>query len=215
MGTEKPVTILKTKLRRETPIVADPGELDPGPVSVTDRESCVIRALPSRNDVTDKQLPAGGKLLNGNGFIARRNRQRLEREAENKGGICGGCFRKLEPTETVWRFNSGPPAYAACCHGEARDWRYWCPESPCQGCGRGVIYQVNLRRRIHVFCCDHCESVYRWRLKKTQREIPSCETCNQPFSSKRADAKHCSPACKQKAYRQRKVQTRPEIVGDE
>jgi hypothetical protein len=37
-----------------------------------------------------------------------------------------------------------------------------------------------------------------------ERAERRCETCGEAFSSKRADARHCSGACRQAAYRARK-----------
>jgi len=34
----------------------------------------------------------------------------------------------------------------------------------------------------------------------------TCEVCGEQFTATRRDAKTCSPACKQKAYRQRQKQ---------
>jgi hypothetical protein len=46
---------------------------------------------------------------------------------------------------------------------------------------------------------------YRQRKMKQRRSKPRpvCPGCNQLFEPKRADAKHCKPACRQKPYRQR------------
>jgi len=43
----------------------------------------------------------------------------------------------------------------------------------------------------------------RKRRQRRSKPRPVCLGCNQPFEPKRADSKHCKPACRQKAYRQR------------
>jgi formylmethanofuran dehydrogenase subunit E len=39
-------------------------------------------------------------------------------------------------------------------------------------------------------------------------KLTICETCNEPVLHRRRTKKYCSPACKQKAYRQRQAETR-------
>ncbi len=48
------------------------------------------------------------------------------------------------------------------------------------------------------FCSDHCRTASR----PAQKQI-ACEVCEASFTPKRADAKTCSPACRQRAYRSR------------
>jgi hypothetical protein len=54
-----------------------------------------------------------------------------------------------------------------------------------------------------VACGEKCRmAIYaaKGRRKPIER---LCQTCGQPFVPKRADALTCSPACRQRAYRQR------------
>lgn len=63
----------------------------------------------------------------------------------------------------------------------------------------------------HWFCCDRCEWRYRNQLAQRRRGAAhsrTCEQCRQPFKA-RADSLTCSPACRQKAYRQRKGKEKP------
>ena len=85
------------------------------------------------------------------------------------------------------------------------------PERPCEFCGRRVTIVNDPRpRRRHVFCSKRCT----WRaanrqtkaLRAEARQSRTCETCGRPFVPRRADAKRCSPACRQAAYRRRRAQ---------
>ena len=72
-------------------------------------------------------------------------------------------------------------------------------------------YYRRSTRAKHWFCCDRCEWRYRNQLAKQRHEPPdlrTCEQCGKPFKA-RADSRHCSPACRQKAYRQRKCKEKP------
>jgi hypothetical protein len=121
---------------------------------------------------------------------------------------CEGCNRKLSDGETVWRFRGS--MRGACCRIEREHtpWSYgYLPEKPCEICGRGVVNLDGARRRIHVLCLNECSAEFYRRLtaerRLASREAAACQTCNQPFTPKRSDAKHCSSKCKQIAYRQR------------
>jgi hypothetical protein len=54
-------------------------------------------------------------------------------------------------------------------------------------------------------CSERCRKAqYR---KPTEREPTTCEVCEEEFTPKRADARYCSNACRQDAYRKRKLGT--------
>lgn len=79
----------------------------------------------------------------------------------------------------------------------------------CEVCFRP--YYRRSPRAKHWFCCDRCEWRYRNQQAKRRRkpaDSRTCELCGQPFHA-RADSRHCSPACRQKAYRQRKGKEKP------
>lgn len=168
--------------------------------AVTDEHCRAATTMSSRN-VTDEKSSDNSTLSKRNGLV------------------CARCDRKLDDGEMVTRLNLGRPLGACCWTPVSHkvsvmeigsrsfsytDSRWYFPPKPCEGCGRPVVYQANHRQRKHAFCCERCEGVYRWRLVKAQRSTPTCATCSQPFEPKRTDAKHCSPACKQKAYRKRR-----------
>jgi endogenous inhibitor of DNA gyrase (YacG/DUF329 family) len=80
-------------------------------------------------------------------------------------------------------------------------------EQPCLTCERPVVYEPSRRGRGYVFCSYRCEYTYH-NHRRAQRDEhlreKTCEVCGKEFTATRAHTKTCSPACKQKAYRQRK-----------
>ncbi len=70
----------------------------------------------------------------------------------------------------------------------------------CATCDRLMVAP----RRV-AFCSRSCQQIsYRERLRaRKAKPIYRCDTCGVEFSPKRSDARTCSPACRQKAYRQR------------
>jgi hypothetical protein len=88
----------------------------------------------------------------------------------------------------------------------------------CPGCGRLVTVLLeelakNRNRLLPLLFCSHrCRNrVYGARFRKrhprpkTVRALIPCSVCGRNFAPKRSDAKTCSPACRQKAYRDRHV----------
>jgi hypothetical protein len=80
---------------------------------------------------------------------------------------------------------------------------------PCEQCKRPVYFADRYRSR--ALCSKRCEiKFYRtnpiqqlnWYGRKSPTLIP-CQTCGEAFHPKRKDARTCSAACRQKAYRQR------------
>ena len=90
------------------------------------------------------------------------------------------------------------------------DERYVYVDRPCDGCGRPIVRRIHrghYHRFHHFCCCQRCGEIHRNRLRKEERARSCekvCEVCGRPFLAIRADAKTCSRACKQKAYRARK-----------
>jgi hypothetical protein len=80
---------------------------------------------------------------------------------------------------------------------------------PCEQCGRAVFY-VKGKHHRRVLCSKRCENLFYRKKRRALRLINQnihlciCATCNQQFTASRTDQQHCSAACKQKAYRQRK-----------
>jgi hypothetical protein len=81
----------------------------------------------------------------------------------------------------------------------------WRAPEPCEKCGRPVICDARRRLPKHVVCSDACRlAVYRAigiARRRSLIEQRPCKACRKPFTPKRCDARYCSAACKQKAYR--------------
>ncbi len=81
------------------------------------------------------------------------------------------------------------------------------PKYPCDMC----------RRLVPYYYCDKCrarwdanrqaerdrENQKRRRRRQWRRTGLTCEVCESHFTPGRVDARYCSPACRQRAYRQR------------
>jgi len=89
----------------------------------------------------------------------------------------------------------------------------------CEGCGLPMLtplYPTKVRRwfKKHVgirnaVCSRRCEQRYRRRLKRQERATATCACCGIQFEPRRSDARFCSIACKQAAYRDRQSGRRP------
>lgn len=136
-------------------------------------------------------------------------------ELSRTGKTCDKCGRTLTATERAWIYSGavfvGPFAMRyrkqRVCGDCVPKWRRFGPPQPCEHCKRPVLYQQSYRRRWHAFCCDCCQWLYYDRLARERRaqkrQGMTCTECGTEFVPKRADAKYCSGACRQKAYRRR------------
>ena len=72
----------------------------------------------------------------------------------------------------------------------------------CKGCGREFYTQIETKKYcLYSLCGNHG---YQKELTKRRREARKdmvCPVCGKNFTPKRSDAKYCSNACRQKAYR--------------
>jgi hypothetical protein len=145
--------------------------------------------------------------------------------------ICIQCGESFRPGEAVWRDVTclGARHCNLCMLGEPGEPGYvenrdelmeQYTESSCNYCKRPVFYDLRAAthkgdlyrsHRWRLLCTKKCENLYyrggwrnRWGETPGRLNFQVCQTCNETFEPKRTDAKHCSPACKQKAYRQRK-----------
>jgi hypothetical protein len=111
--------------------------------------------------------------------------------------------RPMEPRHPVWH----PYPHCEGCAGSLGRRSFSAPV-PCAFCARTIRIASNWRCSRPV-CCDLCASRAINRLAKAARAERRakliCISCGQPFTPKRAGAKHCSSRCRQKAYRQRKA----------
>jgi hypothetical protein len=131
--------------------------------------------------------------------------------AQENGSHCAQCERVLRRDEPVWRTRlSLGWAMFAChsviaplCQNCKSDWRDYESAASCEGCGRLVHNEVDDIYRRWTFCCEKCAHQIRREKRRRQQPTRSCQACGEIFEPVRADAKFCSVACKQRAYRRR------------
>jgi hypothetical protein len=169
-------------------------------VSVTAVNPDHITLIDSRNDDQDRV-------------------RRIE-QARRDCSICGKCGRSLGVSEHVWlrqlfaRWYMGGEAHqpytptCAICAGPDRENRYhFRAPRPCATCERPVSYPSTARIWRWAFCSERCKWTRR-NCHRSQRlaaaRIRTCSVCGERFEPSRSDAAACSPACRQKAYRQRR-----------
>ena len=117
---------------------------------------------------------------------------------------CGSCGRDLAAGEPVWRLRGRRRWLQPIC-ADCR-WCYAPWSGPCGYCGRTVH---ELRYRAMRFCSTACSDRYTADFRRERRAAARagrrCEQCAELLDAGRVDARYCSSACRQKAYRQRKA----------
>ena len=120
---------------------------------------------------------------------------------------CEKCHRDLAEDEPVYRFYALNGATIRRCDacgplmGTTFRWR---DLLPCEGCGRPVSYREDRRHRLHVSCGQaSCLRAIRAAGVREQLRRPRVCICGIEFKPTRGEARYCSLACKQRAYRQR------------
>ena len=94
-------------------------------------------------------------------------------------------------------------------YGERRERHPSPPVGECQWCGGRLRKWKRLRADglpVKQYCSGRCSIdayIERRRLRRSAAREKTCGVCGTAFTAKRRDAKTCSKACKQKAYRQR------------
>jgi hypothetical protein len=95
-------------------------------------------------------------------------------------------------------------------YGERRERHPDPPLGACQWCGGQVFCTGGWAARRMLprkkYCSGRCSIdayLARRRERRAQAREKTCEVCAKEFTAKRRDAKTCSAACKQKAYRRR------------
>lgn len=77
------------------------------------------------------------------------------------------------------------------------------PPAPCAACGQLVIRAADpLLKR--VTCSVSCSASLSRSRNARERSSRPCATCTAPITVGRADTRHCSPACRQRSYRNRR-----------
>jgi hypothetical protein len=78
---------------------------------------------------------------------------------------------------------------------------------PCAGgCGVSVVtlYRSGGFERIRT-CSKRCAKRAEAERRRVKHEVRRCEVCEEAFTPTRSDARYCSSACRQDAYRKRKL----------
>ena len=76
----------------------------------------------------------------------------------------------------------------------------------CHGCRRVFYTMVSSKKYCNYNTCGMKAHRLRQRARRWQnRRDTICLECGKLFTPQRSDAKYCSSACRQKAYRSRKV----------
>lgn len=138
------------------------------------------------------------------------------------GDVCARCGRELADGEEVYA--DDVPTSAMTIYGDRIKWRALVCSSCCGGvddhswmwpwaqycptCRRVVHYKTK-HSRIGV-CSDRCARPVEAKRKRQLRadarrwrSSTNCDECGERFVPSRTDARYCSGACRQKAYRHR------------
>jgi hypothetical protein len=171
-------------------------------------------------NLSDDELVEQTRELLGGGKADDRERQLFARirEAKKSARCCGNCGEAIGLRKSVWIGLVAHPAFhliythslVPLCEGCSRRQRrrFHLNPFPCVTCGRNVYLREPPNQyfiRHAIACSDDCRAAY-YRAKRLARKGPRervCATCGETFTPPRRDAKTCSPACRQKAYRQR------------
>jgi ribosomal protein L24E len=173
--------------------------------------------LPVTQSVSDIE-DGGGAWMNIREF------NEMRRPFYGKSGLCQYCGTRFAPGQTVMivrDYDGGP---------DGCSWHDWCAvcvgcaspddlaaarrKAACKGCGQHMlvphrVVRMNMRTGAYdaiaaSTCSTRCEQRYRRRLRRQAKSSLACTVCNTAFRPARTDAKFCSNACRQWAYRRRR-----------
>ena len=108
------------------------------------------------------------------------------------------------------RSRGGSWSLEAYCEACVREWHpSWLasrPEPiPCAGgCGVLVTDWYGWRPTI-LTCSKRCQERAAEEQRRVERPQRACDVCGNEFVPSRSDARFCKPACRQKAYRERRA----------
>jgi len=137
-------------------------------------------------------------------------------DAQRYAEICGSCGFPIPsgaPVALQQRdYRSGRARRVTCCLSCAERWLVQqCPPlESCPHCRRPVYRR---RPQGRLFCCDRCAwlaASARRRARTAERREKVCAVCGHAFTAKRADARTCSPACRQRDHRRRLCGRKPD-----
>ena len=129
-----------------------------------------------------------------------------QKQGADASVTCARCGADVGP-DALYRLGQGYHAqlYCAACAGAQAPWPDWRPRSTvCRSCGRRLYYWGS-ELWPHHYCTESCERAARRERRRRPRRVSegACARCGTRFKATRVDARYCSPACRQKAYRQR------------
>jgi hypothetical protein len=122
--------------------------------------------------------------------------------------VCAKCGASIAAGDPVWIDTYRYYLKAATCAECAR--RPWDEPELVGRCDGGCGHEVHVRERLdrlHLFCSRRCEIRFYTLQRKNERARQRrrhCAVCGTIFEPKRAGARTCSSACRQRAYRERK-----------
>ena len=144
------------------------------------------------------------------------------RNAQEDASVCAKCGRQIAASDPVWRercslgqgwFGGHRETVAPVCFSCKSEYERF-SALPCGGCGR-VVHNLDIgyRDRSLWFCSEVCQAKARAaqarERRREARDSRTCEGCAKTFNPTRTDARFCSVACKQRAYRQRVTDNAP------
>jgi hypothetical protein len=75
----------------------------------------------------------------------------------------------------------------------------------CPGCGIPMSFNHRDEYSTRWVACSRRCYQRAWRASRRTIQTLTCEVCREPFQSPRSDARYCSNACRQWAYRLRRA----------
>jgi hypothetical protein len=101
--------------------------------------------------------------------------------------LCETCAEKQGKWSTYyWESRRKPIPCEGACGALVSTWGYWPPSSP------------------YLTCSTRCGGLARNTRRRRARPV-ECAGCGETFEQTRSDTRYCSNACRQKAYRRRKL----------
>lgn len=141
----------------------------------------------------------------GPGFLVEASRSHGRRRWKARALLCEPCYRSgFVVTEDGKTMTAGNDA-----RRRGRFEWLWLvgrgaeqSAEPCAACGQMVVRGADpLLKRV---TCSHSCSTSLTRSRNGNKGTGQpCTGCGEPITTGRADSRYCSPACRQKAYRQR------------
>src|SRR6478735_1743736 len=124
---------------------------------------------------------------------------------------CEHCLRSLADGETSFRVSLGYVDHYYWRTDELNSlsvFHHFRDPVPCHVCSRPVALTLNRKVPKIVVCSTACRTRYKGAREKRRRMIArvikrACEHCGETFQPSRSDARYCSSACKQAAWRRR------------